>query len=206
MVYTKGFVMMGMLGTISLWMGRNRWCYVNGFGYAIVSILLGMMVGNSPLASGDNLSSLKVVSKDGEFFIKCSLSLLAVEFSILGQFGLGSLIVSWVGSPLALLISFFIGVKVFKMDKGSSLLIVTGATWCGASAMSAIGSVIGSSSSEISLSISVVCLFTILFTFAQPYIAIGLDMDHEVAGAWIGGSIDQVRFFLFLYLDIMIFL
>jgi uncharacterized membrane protein YadS len=77
------------------------------------------------------------------------------------------------------------------MDVGMSLLIATGATWCGASAISAIASVIGSSSKDISLSISVVAAATVIFTFAQPYIAIGVGMDDRVAGAWIGGSVDQ---------------
>jgi uncharacterized membrane protein YadS len=58
-------------------------------------------------------------------------------------------------------------------------------------AISATGSVIDAKSSNISLSISVVALFTVLFTFAQPYFAIGVGMPDDVAGAWIGGSVDQ---------------
>ena len=190
-MYARGFLSISFVATIALWIGRNQWCYKNGFGYAIFSILMGMAIGNSPLASGDRLSAMKLASKDGEFFIKCSLSLLAVEFSILGDFGPGALLVAWVGSPLALVAGLTIGMKFFNMEKGSSLLIATGATWCGASAISAIGSVIGSPNADITLSISVIAFFTVIFTFLQPYIALGVGMDHRVAGAWIGGSVDQ---------------
>jgi uncharacterized membrane protein YadS len=115
----------------------------------------------------------------------------AVELSVLGEVGLPAIAAAWVGSPLALLAGFFIGTRVFKMDVGTSLLITTGATWCGASAISAIASVIGSSSKDISLSISVVAAATVIFTFIQPCIAMGVGMDDRVAGAWIGGSVDQ---------------
>merc|ERR1712157_528865 len=77
------------------------------------------------------------------------------------------------------------------MDAGISLLIAVGSTWCGASAISAVASIIGSSNAEISLSISVVAFFTVIFTFVQAYVAIGVGMPDEVAGAWIGASVDQ---------------
>ena len=87
---------------------------------------------------------------------------------------------------------------------------------CGASAISATGSVIEASSKDITLSISVVAFFTVIFTFAQPYIgkfvltkyctrrnhnidildqysmsALGVGMNEAVAGSWIGASVDQ---------------
>lgn len=189
--YAKGFAGLSLVATLAFWIGRQQWCLRNGLGYAIWSLVFGMIIGNSPLTAGDRLESIKLAAKDGEFFIKCSLVLLAVELSVLGEVGLPAIAVAWVGSPLALLAGFFIGTRVFKMDVGMSLLIATGATWCGASAISAIASVIGSSSKDISLSISVVAAATVIFTFAQPYIAIGVGMDDRVAGAWIGGSVDQ---------------
>ena len=189
--YAKGFAGLSMVATLAFWIGRQQWCVVNGLGYAIWSLVFGMIIGNSPPAAGERLEAIKLAAKDGEFFIKCSLALLAVEFSVLGEVGLPAIAVAWMGSPLALLAGFFIGTRVFKMDVGVSLLIATGAAWCGASAISAIGSVIGSSSKDISLSISIIAAGTVLFTFLQPYIAIGAGMDDRVAGAWIGGSVDQ---------------
>jgi uncharacterized integral membrane protein (TIGR00698 family) len=189
--YAKGFAGLSLVATLAFWIGRQQWCLRNGLGYAIWSLIFGMIIGNSPLTAGDRLESIKLAAKDGEFFIKCSLVLLAVEFSVLGEVGLPAIAVAWVGSPLALLAAFFIGTRVFKMDVGVSLLIAAGATWCGASAISAIGSVIGSSSKDISLSISIVAAATVIFTFLQPYIAIGVGMNDRVAGAWIGGSVDQ---------------
>ena len=189
--YVKGFFLMGTIATFSLWLGGNLALSKNGFGYAIWSIVLGMMFTNTPICKLEFLSSLKVAAKDGEFFIKCSLALLATQFSVLARVGLASILVAWIGSPLALIIGYINCRRFVKMDTELALLTAVGACWCGASAISATGSVIDASSSDISLSISVVALFTVLFTFAQPYFAMGIRMPDDVAGAWIGGSVDQ---------------
>ena len=39
--------------------------------------------------------------------------------------------------------------------------------------------------------ISVVAFFTVIFTFAQPYIAMAVGMPDDIAGSWIGSSVDQ---------------
>lgn len=189
--YIKGFIITGLLALISLWLGRNQFCATNGLSYAIFAILLGMMIANTPLGSWRALSSLKLTSKDGEFFIKCSLALLATEFSVLARVGLPALVVAWVGSPISLILGYIFGKKVFKMETDIALLTAVGATWCGASAISASGSVIEASSSDITLSISVVAFFTVIFTFVQAYLAIGVGMPESVSGAWIGASVDQ---------------
>jgi len=194
-MYAKGFSGMSALAVLSFWLGRQEWCSRNGLGYAIFAIVIGMILANVPLPGGDRLPDklpwLKLVAKDGEFFIKSSLVLLAVEFSVLGRVGAEAILVAWVGSPLALVAGFLMGTRLFGMDAGISLLVAVGSTWCGASAISAVAAIVGSSSADISLSISVVAFFTVIFTFVQAYCAIGVGMPHDVAGAWIGGSVDQ---------------
>lgn len=190
-VFAKGFFGVAVLAILAFWLGEQSWCKQNGFGYAIWSIVFGIVLGNSPLTAEDRLKTVKTVAKDGEFFIKCSLVLLAVQFKILGQLGLQAIFVAWVESPITLLLSFFIGRKLFGMEIGPTLLIATGATWCGASAISVIASVINAPNKDVVLSIGIVAAGTVIFTFVQPYFAILVGMNERVAGAWIGASVDQ---------------
>jgi hypothetical protein len=76
--YAKGFAGLSLVATLAFWIGRQQWCLLNGLGYAIWSLVFGMIIGNSPLSAGDSLESIKLAAKDGEFFIKCSLVLLAI--------------------------------------------------------------------------------------------------------------------------------
>lgn len=191
--YCVGFFGLFVIATIAFFIGRNEWCAKHGLGYAVWSIVFGMIIGNSPFLAqqSSKTNCLLLAAEDGEFFIKCSLVLLAVEFRVLGEVGLPAIIVAWIGSPVSLVAGYVIGSYVLKMDKSLALLISTGATWCGASAISAIGSVIESKPQDMSLCISLVASATVLFTFLQAWFAMAVGMDDRVAGAWIGGSVDQ---------------
>jgi uncharacterized membrane protein YadS len=54
-----------------------------------------------------------------------------------------------------------------------------------------VAPIVGARSEDVALAVSVVTFFTIIFTFVQPYVAIGVGMPDDIAGAWIGGSVDQ---------------
>ena len=188
-ILAGGFAYLSIVATFAFWLGRQQFLSKQGLGYAIWSLVFGMILGNLP--GHERFKALHATANDGEFMIKCSLVLLAVEFSVLAQVGWPALVGAWIGSPLALILSILIGSYIFRMELASTVLISVGATWCGASAMSAVGSVIGSKPKDLSLCISIVSAATVFFTFAQAYLAIGLNMPNDVAGAWIGGSIDQ---------------
>ena len=177
-----------MLAVLALWLGNNTWASSRGLGYAVFAILLGMVFGNTILAKPDRLPWLLLVAKDGEFFIKCSLTLLAVELNILVSVGAPGMLVAWIGSPLAITLGFVVGMKLFGCQDSLSMIIAVGAAWCGASAISAVAPVVSASSEDVTLAISVVAFFTIIFTFAQPYIAMAVGMPDDIAGSWIGSS------------------
>jgi len=190
-MYSRGFAALFLIATIAYWIGEQSWCKKNGFGYAVWSILFGLILGNSPLFNNNRFHALKTVSNDGEFFIKCSLVLLAVRFAVLGELGLPAVVVAWVESPITLVLSIWIGTKLLGMEMEPTILMATGATWCGASAMAAVASVIDSPKQDVVVCVGIVALFTVVLTFVQPYFAILVGMDERVAGAWIGASIDQ---------------
>lgn len=188
--YLIGFATMATLATVSFWIGRNEWCANHGLGYAVFAIILGMAVTNSPLGPMVD-ETLAFTAKDGEFFIKCSLVLLAVQLDALLQVGVPGIAVAWIGSPLAIIIGYIIGTRYMKCEDSLALLTCVGASWCGASAISAVAPIVSAKSEDVSLAISVVAFFTLGFTFIQPYFAMGVGMNESVAGAWIGASVDQ---------------
>jgi uncharacterized membrane protein YadS len=105
--------------------------------------------------------------------------------SVLLDVGVPGTAVAWVGSSLAVIAGFLIGTRLFKMKDSVAILIAVGASWCGASAISAIVPIVSATSEDDAISISVVAFFTVIFTFVQPYFAIATAMDDAVAGLWI---------------------
>ena len=137
-----------------------------------------MIIGNSPAI--DRLKAVQIVAKDGEYFIKCLLVLLAVRFSILGDLGLPAIGVAWGASPVALLSSCVIGRKFFKMDMEVALLIAVGATWCGASAISAVGKSRPSVSSHYYSFLLIVPFHSIPTCIFIYYVAAVIDAPKEL--------------------------
>jgi uncharacterized membrane protein YadS len=182
-----GFAFVYVIAITSLFLGRQDFCREHGLGYAVFSIVIGLIVGNLC-----RLPSCVVdVAKDGEFFIKCSLVLLAVELETLVKVGRPAILVAWVGSPITVAAGFYIGTRLFHCNDSLSMLIAVGASWCGASAISAVAPIVNADPADVALSISVVAFGALIFTFVQAYLAIWLDLPDDVAGAWIGASVDQ---------------
>lgn len=190
--YVYGYIFICILATLSLWIGSNHWCNSNGLGYAVFAIFFGVIVTNTPKFGNYIMDHyIGLAAADGEFFIKCSLVLLAVQFNELIDVGIPGMVVAWIGSPLSIVIGFLIGTRLLHCDATVVILIAVGASWCGASAISAIAPIVDASSEQVALAVSVVSFFTLGLTFIQPYIAMAVGMPDDIAGAWIGGSIDQ---------------
>ncbi|EOD20171.1 hypothetical protein EMIHUDRAFT_117727 [Emiliania huxleyi CCMP1516] len=194
--YLVGFIVVSLLGTGCLWLGRYTKLSSFGVSYAIYAIFIGMFLGNvaelSPSLSAAADKWLLPVAKDGEFMIKIALVLYAKSYGVIWSIGLPGIIVGWVGSPLAVMAGWFIGTRLLGMDNRAQVMLLSvGAAWCGASGMAAVQPIVGATGDELTLCISIVVLFTLAFQLLQPYFAIWADMDDAVAGAWIGASVDQ---------------
>ena len=155
---------MSVLAIVAFWLGRNEWCSEQRLGYAVLAILLGMLLTNLPFTK-ERAKWVQKAAKDGEYFIKCSLVLLAVKLTMLVEVGGPAMIVTWIGSPLAIALGFGLGVRLFGCKDTLAMLIAVGASWCGASAISAVAPVVMASSEDVAFAISVVAFFTVIFTF-----------------------------------------
>lgn len=190
------FGLLALTSTLSLWLGRNARLAGYGMSYAMYAIAVGVIVGNAtelcPSLRSFKQAWLTPVAKDGEFFIKIALVLYAKSLSAIWSVGLRGIIVGWVGSPLAICAGWLLGTRVLNMaNRPLVVLLAVGAAWCGASAMAAVQPIIGASSDDLALSISIVVLFTLALQFLQPYVALAVGLDNAVGGAWIGASVDQ---------------
>jgi uncharacterized integral membrane protein (TIGR00698 family) len=195
--YVVGFVIVSLLALACLWLGRQKQLSDYGISYAVYAIGLGMIVGNGAKCCSPRLCAavetwLQPVAKDGEFMIKVALVLYAKSFKVIGDVGLQGLLVAWIGSPLAVVAGWFIGVHALKMENRPQVMLLSvGAAWCGASAMAAVQPIVGATSEDLTLCVSLVVLFTQVLQFAQPYFALAVGLSDSVAGAWIGASVDQ---------------
>eukprot|EP01065_Artemidia_motanka_P041484 TRINITY_DN5387_c0_g1_i1.p1 TRINITY_DN5387_c0_g1~~TRINITY_DN5387_c0_g1_i1.p1 ORF type:complete len:616 (+),score=158.09 TRINITY_DN5387_c0_g1_i1:62-1849(+) len=189
--FCTGFCITWVLSVLCFWLGSQSSLSKYGFGPAMIGLILGLLIVNV-MGMFVDLSALSTIATQGEWFIKIALVLMAVELKLLGEYGAPGIIVGWVCSPITIGMTYWFGVNVLKMEnKAMCMLMGCGVSWCGASAITAVAPCIRADAGDVTVAIGIVCFFVIFQTFALAYFARAVDMDKMVAGAWLGGSVDQ---------------
>ena len=98
-----------------------------------------------------------------------------------GKEGMLFTIVSVFGT---LLIGWFIGRKLLKVDKNTSYLISSGTAICGGSAIAAVGPIIKAKDSEMSVALGTVFILNAIALFIFPVIGKMLGLDEQQFGTW----------------------
>lgn len=127
-----------------------------------------------------------------EFYIKIGIialgsTILFGEVMKAGAYGLAqSLIVVFT----VWYFSFWVARKVFKVDDEMATMLSSAVSICGVSAAIATCGVIKGDNKKLSYVISLVLVTAIPMMYILPWIANRIGLSQEVAGAWMGGTID----------------
>ena len=98
-----------------------------------------------------------------------------------GKEGMEFTIISVIGT---LLIGWFIGRKVLKLDRNTSYLISSGTASCGGSAIAAVGPVVKANDSEMSVALATIFILNAIALFIFPVIGHALGMSQHEFGTW----------------------
>lgn len=83
-----------------------------------------------------------------------------------------------------LLLGWFIGRKLLKIDSSLSYLISAGTAICGGSAIAAVGPIIKAKSTDMTVALGVVFILNAVALFIFPPIGQALGMDQQTFGTW----------------------
>lgn len=156
-----------------------------GMGTSIFCILFGCIFRNATGLVVPNVMSL-------ETFIKIAIVVLATDINPILGLGAGGLAVAWLETSIILVITFAIGKFVVRADTETSLLIASGVSICGSSAIMAVADVIRCSKQRVTDSVTVISLFVIPFIPTVPLVLqTAFQFTDVTIGATIGGSIDS---------------
>lgn len=98
-----------------------------------------------------------------------------------GKEGMAFTIVSVVGT---MLIGWFIGRKLLKVDRNTSYLISSGTAICGGSAIAAVGPVLKAKDAEMSVALGTVFILNAIALFLFPWIGQLMEMTQQQFGMW----------------------
>jgi len=123
-----------------------------------------------------------------------------ITFQQIMAVGLEGFLVSLIMLSTTFILGTWLGVKVFKMERDTSMLTASGASVCGAAAVLATEPVLKAEGYKTAIAVSMVVLFGTISMFLYPLLysaiiepATGfLHMTPEQFGIYVGGTIHEV--------------
>jgi len=123
-----------------------------------------------------------------------------ITFQQIAEVGMQGFMVSLLVLSSTMLLGIWLGIKVFKMDRDTSILTASGASVCGAAAVLATEPVLKAEEYKTAVAVSMVVLFGTISMFLYPVLyatliepATGfLHMSPSTFGMYVGGTIHEV--------------
>jgi len=153
-----------------------------------VAVVLGVLVG--PFLPAAAHGGLSWATKK---FLRLGVVLLGLQLGLGQVFGLG------IGTVLAVVTTVlvaFLGTlafgRVLGVSRGLSLMVATGFSICGASAIAAMDSVTHTDKEDVATGVTLVTLYGSAAIALVPLIGRGLGLSDVRLGAWAGLSVHEV--------------
>ncbi len=167
----------------------SAWAPIKNIGLESVffAVAIGLLIRNTI-----GLPKWMAPAVKSEYYIKAGLVVLGSSIlfkEIMRAGGLG-MIQAVIVVFLVWYFSFWISTRIFKIDKEMSTILSSAVSICGVSAAIATSGAIKGDPKRLSFVVSLVLIVAIPMMYLLPYIAQWIGLKEEVAGAWLGGTID----------------
>ncbi|GAA4028463.1 putative sulfate exporter family transporter [Allokutzneria multivorans] len=149
------------------------------------AVVLGVVAGNLPVLPESAKAGLKWATRR---FLRAGVVLLGVQLSVAQvlQLGGGMLLVVLVTVVVTFFGTVLLG-RLLGLPRGLTLMVSTGFSICGASAVAAVEGIVEREESEVATAIGLVTLFGSISMLVLPLLANGVEL-----GAWAGASVHEV--------------
>src|SRR5690554_5163408 len=151
------------------------------------AVLIGLLIRNTV-----GLPKWLAPAVRSEYYIKAGLVILgsSILFNEIMRAGALGMVQAIIVVFSVWYFSFWISTRMFKIDKEMSMLLSSSVSICGVSAAIATSGAIKGDPKKLSFVISLVLIVAIPMMYLLPYLAKWMGISQEVAGAWLGGTID----------------
>jgi uncharacterized membrane protein YadS len=185
--YIPGFLIIYIIAFISMVISKQKFIAKWGISYVLFALAIGLIISNI-------FKVPKILKAAGqtEFFVKIGLVCMGatILFSVVlkaGVFGVAQAVlvatVVWFGT-------YYI-CRGFKVSERFSSIIATANAICGVSASIAAGGAVQGDPKEVSYMVAWVLVCAVVLILVMPPIAVWMNLPSNMAGAWLGGVIDN---------------
>jgi uncharacterized integral membrane protein (TIGR00698 family) len=183
------FLKVFLLSVLAYVLAEQKVVKYYGLEYALWALLIGLLISNTVGLSGRLRPAVRT-----ELYMKTGLVLLGAEvlFSKLLALGLPGICVSWVVTPVVLIVTFWFGQRVLKIESAAlNMVISADMSVCGVSAAIATAAACRAKKEELTAAVGISLAFTVLMMVVMPPLIQLMGLGPVVGGAWVGGTIDS---------------
>ncbi len=158
-----------------------------GFESVFFAVIIGLLIRNTI-----GLPKWLAPAARSEYYIKAGLVILGSsiffqQIMVAGSLGMVQAVVVVLS---VWYFSFWVATRFFRIDKEMSILLSSAVSICGVSAAVATSGAMKGDPKKLSFVISLVLIIAIPMMYLLPWLAQQMGLSQEVAGAWLGGTID----------------
>ena len=185
--YIPGFLIIFGLTFIAMVISKQAFMKKWGISYVLFALIFGLVI--------SNIFKVPKMMKTGgqtEFFVKIGLVCMGatIMFSTVLKAGTIGVIQALLVATTVWFMTYWICRK-FQVSERFSAIIATANSICGVSATIAAGGAIQGDKKEVSYMVAWVLVCAVVLILVMPPIAVWLDLPTNMAGAWLGGVIDN---------------
>jgi len=194
-----GIVLMGALAAVAIALGKIAWFESTGISALTLAIALGMIVGNTlyPRIARAGAGGV-TFSKQTLLRLGIILYGLRLTFQDIATVGVPGVTIDLLVLSSTFALSWWMGTRLFGLDRKTAMLIGAGSSICGAAAVMATEPVVRGRAEQVTVAVSTVVVFGTLAIFLYPAIYYFSHRYHLLAmspasyGIFAGSTIHEV--------------
>jgi uncharacterized integral membrane protein (TIGR00698 family) len=164
-----GIALTGALAALAIELGKLSWLQANGISALTLAIVLGMLVGNTVYPRLASASAGGVIfSKQTLLRAGIILYGLRLTFQDIAGVGISGVAIDIVVLSSTFVLSWWVGTRIFGLDRRTAMLIGAGSSICGAAAVMATEPVVRGRAEQVTVAVSTVVVFGTVDIFLYP--------------------------------------
>ena len=197
--YLSGILLSLAIATIALLLAQNQWFQKHAIGALTLSILFGILIGNTVFPRIEDRSMSGVLfSKQRLLQLGVILYGFRLTFADIAHVGLGGVMIDVMVLTSTFALALFAGCRLLKLDINTVILIGAGSSICGAAAVMATEPVVRGRAEHVSVAVSTVIVFGTLSMLLYPALSQWNQVWHllpvspEAFGIFTGSTVHEV--------------
>lgn len=185
--YLTGFVLIFGLSFIAMVLSKQVFIKKWGISYVLFALAFGLIISNIFKVP----KAMKIAGQT-EFFVKIGLVCMGatIMFSVVMKAGAMGMAQALLVATVVWFMTYWI-CRQFKIEQRFSSIIATANSICGVSATIAAGGAVQGDSKEVSYMVAWVLVCAVVLIVIMPPLAVLMGLPSNMAGAWLGGVIDN---------------